>query len=177
MRSIVIILATIWAAAPFPAVAQTGNGQAAPPPPCESAAHRQMDFWVGRWDVYRSDTNALVARSLIESLYGGCAVRENWMPVNGGGTGGSLNAYRPTEGRWRQIYTGSFNGWTEYAGGMQGDDFVLTQLAAPGTANLIRMTYRRAADGAVLQIGERTTDGGQSWQLQYHFTYRRAAES
>ena len=36
-------------AAPAPAAPATP-----PPPACESAEHRQFDFWVGRWDVYPS---------------------------------------------------------------------------------------------------------------------------
>ncbi|WP_114953114.1 hypothetical protein [Sphingosinicella terrae] len=69
-----------------------------PPPACESPEHRQFDFWVGRWDVYPTGTDRLVAHSLIEKLYGGCAIRENWMPLGRTG-GGSLNAWRPAERR------------------------------------------------------------------------------
>jgi hypothetical protein len=159
-------------------LAAQGSGQpAAPPPPvCESPEHKQFDFWVGEWDVYRSDTNQLVARSLIEKLYGGCAVRENWMPVNGFGAGGSLNSYRPDEKRWRQVYTGAGNGWAEYSGGIEGDAMVIAGIQAMpnGSRTPVRITYKRGEDGSVLQIGEQSTDGGKSWKLNYHFTYRPA---
>ena len=74
--------------------AQTAPAPPSGPPPatlCHTAQHGQFDFWVGQWDVYRADTNQLVAHSLIEKLYNGCAVRENWMPLGGTG-GGSLNS-------------------------------------------------------------------------------------
>src|ERR1700748_2606122 len=79
---------------------------ATPPPACTAPEFRQFDFWVGHWDVYPTGTDQLVAHSLIENLYAGCAIRENWMPLAGqGGPGGSLNVYRPAEHRWRQTWT------------------------------------------------------------------------
>lgn len=161
-------------AAGSPVLAQSA---AAPPPPaCESAEHRQFDFWVGQWDVYRPDTNQLVARSLIEKLYGGCAVRENWMPLNGFGAGGSLNSYRPEEKMWRQVYTGAGNGWAEYQGGMEGEAMVLTgiQSMPNGSKTPVRITYKRGEVGSVHQIGEQSSDEGKTWQLRYHFIYRPA---
>jgi hypothetical protein len=164
------------------AFAAQGGSQApapAPPPACETGEHRQFDFWVGRWDVYRSDTNQLVAHSLIEKLYGGCAVRENWMPLNGFGAGGSLNSYRPEKKKWRQVYTGAANGWAEYSGGMDRDAMVLvgTQIMPNGTRTPVRITYKRGESGSILQIGEQSPDGGESWQLRYHFIYRPAQAS
>ncbi len=156
---------------------QAAPATSAPPPACETAEHKQFDFWVGRWDVYRSDTNQLVARSLIEKLYGGCAIRENWMPLSGFGAGGSLNSYRPDEKRWRQVYTGAFNGWAEYSGGMVGDAMVITgtQAMPNGSRTPVRITYKPGAQGSVLQIGEQSADGGKTWALNYHFTYRPAS--
>ena len=159
------------------ATAAPGQTSAPPPPACETPEHRQFDFWVGKWDVYRTDTNTLVAHSLIEKLYGGCAVRENWMPLSGFGAGGSLNAYRPNEKRWRQVYTGAGNGWSEYVGQRQGKAMVIagTLVMPDGSTTPVRITYRRGEGGSVLQIGEQSSDGGRSWHLSYHFTYRPAA--
>ena len=161
------------------AIAAQGGGQAAaqpPPPACETAEHKQFDFWVGKWDVYRSDTNQLVARSLIEKLYGGCAVRENWMPIGGTG-GGSLNSWRPSEGRWRQTWTDSGNNWNEYAGGMESGLMVLTgsSLKAGGGASPVRITYEAKPDGSVVQTGYQSGNGGKAWSLTYQFIYRPAS--
>ena len=160
-------------------VAAQGVGQAVaqpPPPTCQTAEHKQFDFWVGKWDVYRSDTNQLVARSLIEKLYGGCAVRENWMPFGGTG-GGSLNSWRPAEKRWRQTWTDSGNNWNEYVGGFEGARMVLTGSSAKagGAALPVRMTYEAMADGSVVQTGYQSTDAGKSWSLTYQYVYRPAA--
>ena len=164
------------------AAAQTPPAPAAPPAPpppaCTAPEHRQMDFWVGRWDVYPTGTQRLVAHSLIERLYGDCAIRENWMPLRGGG-GGSLNSYRPDEHRWHQTWTDSQNSWTEFTGGMEGEAMVMT---APGRnpdvrPTLVRMTYTHAADGSVRQVGTQSDDNGATWQPRYDFTYVRAVNS
>ena len=158
-------------------LAAQGGGQSAaqPPPPasCDTTEHRQFDFWVGRWKVYRSDTNQLVAHSLIEKLYGGCAVRENWMPIGGTG-GGSINSWRPSERKWHQTWTDSGNNWNEYVGGMDGGLMVLTGTSAKagGSAVSVRMTYEAKRDGSVVQTGYQSQDGGKNWALTYQFLYR-----
>ena len=148
-----------------------------PPPACGSAQHRQFDFWVGRWDVYRPDTGKLVAHSLVEKLYAGCAIRENWMPLQGTG-GGSLNSYRPEKTVWRQVWTDSSNNLNEYTGGFANGVMTLTGLSHPpsGAAMPVRMTYEAKPDGSVVQTGYRSADRGQSWQLSYQFVYRRSAQ-
>ena len=89
-------------AALFLAAVQTATAPA--PPACATAEHRQFDFWVGAWDVYPTGTDQLVAHSLIERLYDGCVIRENWMPLAGAGAdGGSLTSWVPAQGRWRQL--------------------------------------------------------------------------
>jgi hypothetical protein len=144
---------------------------APPPPACTAPEHRQFDFWVGRWDVYPTGTQRLVAHSLIERLYGDCVIRESWMPLRGGG-GSSLNSWRPGERRWRQLWADSANSWAEFSGGLEGEAMVLVAGAGPTRS---RMTYSRQPGGAVRQLVEQTNDGGATWAAQYDFTYRPAA--
>ena len=153
--------------------------QAAPALPkagaCADAEHGQFDFWVGRWDVYPTGTDQLVAHSLIENLYAGCAIRENWMPLAGqGGDGGSLNMYRPAEHRWRQTWTDAGNSLVDFYGGIEGGKMVLTgtRPGPNGDEFLVRMEFSRNPDGSVRQVGTRSADHGATWQPRYDFTYR-----
>ena len=167
-----------WAALTL-TIAGAAAAQAPPPKPaCESPQHRQFDFWLGQWDVYRTDTNQLVAHSLIEKLYGGCAVRENWLPIGSPG-GGSLNSWRPSEKKWLQTWTDGGNNWNEYAGGMDGRLMVLTgtSTSAAGGGTPVRMTYDAKPDGSVVQTGYQSSDGGKTWALAYEYAYRRAGAS
>lgn len=150
----------------------------APPPACSSAEHRAFDFWVGRWDVYRTDTNALVAHSLVERMYDGCAIRESWMP-HGRAGGGSLSAWDPAARLWRQTWVDSANTHASFEGAVESGAMVLAGrwlgYNGPGTEVRARMTYARRGEGAVSQRVEVSTDAGRTWTLGADFLYRPAA--
>ncbi len=158
-------------------LAQASAVQAAPPPspPCTGAAYSAFDFWVGDWDVYQAGKDALVAHSKIEKLYGGCAVRENWMPLKGSG-GGSLSDYEPSTGRWHQTWLSSIPGRVEFDGGPAGGRMVLTgwwpHSGPKGEDGLTRMTYSRVEGNAVRQFGEFSADHGLTWQTSFDLIYR-----
>ena len=149
------------------------------PNPCAAPEHRQFDFWVGKWNVYPTGKTNLVARSLIESVYSGCGVRENWMPLKPNADGGSLNIYVPAEHAWRQTWIDSSGARVDFKGGWNGRAMVLEgfwpDVLGPGKSATVRMTYTRAADGSVRQLGEASEDGGKTWTPNFDFTYRPAA--
>lgn len=148
---------------------------ATPPPPCTDPAFAAFDFWVGEWDVYQAGKDALVAHSRIEKLYGGCAIRENWMPLKGTG-GGSLSDYEPATGRWHQTWLSSTPGRVEFDGGPAGGKMVLTgwwpHSGPKGEDGLTRMTYSRLEGNAVRQFGEFSADHGLTWQTSFDLIYR-----
>jgi len=92
---------------------------------CKSPGHRQFDFWVGTWDVSPTGQNKVVARSVIENLYSGCVIRENWMPATGT-AGGSLNTYDPDDGKWHQVWMDAANARVMFDGGLVDGKMVLT---------------------------------------------------
>lgn len=159
--------------------APTTTAQTAPTPPpaCTSEAHDAFDFWVGDWQVTPRAGGAVVATSKIEKLYGGCAVRENWMPVNGTG-GGSLNSIA-ADGRWYQRWVGSSGETVDFVGGLnKAGQMVLTgwwrAYGGPGNDQLVRMTYTANEDGSVRQHGEISSDHGTSWATGFDLIYRPA---
>jgi hypothetical protein len=158
-----------------PAMAQTPP--APQPPACTAPEHRQFDFWVGRWDVYPTGKDKLAGHSLIEKLYDGCAIRENWMPLGNAG-GGSLNNYVTDQKVWRQTWLDSSNARVEFEGGLKGSAMVLTGFwkgaNGPGQDGLVRMTYTRESGGSVRQLGELSRDDGKSWAPIFDFTYKPA---
>lgn len=175
-----IVTAALLAVAGGAAVAQTAPPAATPParpPACQAPEHSQFDFWIGHWDVYATGSERLVGRNLIEKIYGGCTIRENWMPVGGTG-GGSLNMYSPVDRRWHQTWQDSANARVEFDGGMAGDTMVLIGywpgIGGPGKDGWVRMSYSRNADGSVRQLGEQSLDHGRSWSTAFDLTYRKS---
>jgi hypothetical protein len=162
---------------PLPPRADHEPDRAAPRAgPCVDPEYRQFDFWVGRWAVSPTGSAKVVAQSLIERLYDGCAIRENWMPVGQAG-GGSLSSYVRPEHAWRQAWVDSSGARAEFKGGWNGQAMVLTgPWPLPnGRARLVRMTYTQGADGSVRQAGEASLDDGRTWKPTFDFTYRPVA--
>ena len=163
------------------AAAHAGNTPtAAPAPPaaplgCTSAQSHQFDFWVGRWHVFpAAKPGQQVATSLIEKLYSGCAVRENWMPLSGA-EGGSLNSYDAQAHAWRQTWVDASGSRADFSGAWNGKAMVLEGIwPQPGhPKQRTRMTYTPRADGSVEQAGESSDDDGRTWQPSFDFIYRR----
>ncbi len=155
-------------------VIAAAQGAGPPEVGCTAAQSRQFDFWVGRWQVFRRvDPEHPVAESVIENLYGGCAIRENWLPRRGA-AGGSLSAWVGGDPGWRQTWVDASGAWVEFRGGWNGRAMVLQgRWPQPGQpAQITRMTYTVEADGAVRQLGESSDDGGGSWQASFDFVYR-----
>jgi hypothetical protein len=166
-------IAAALLALPFAAVAAPPSNSLG----CTSPQARQFDFWVGKWDVYLSvNPQQKVATSLIEKLYHGCAVRENWTPVNDKPSG-SMNAYSPEQKRWRQLWADSNGGSALFSGGWDGKSMILTGTwPQPGhSTQLTRMTYRPLYDGSVEQIGATSDDAGRTWQPAFDFIYKPAS--
>lgn len=146
-----------------------------PPPACASAAHAAFDFWVGEWDVVATGTNSKVATSRIERVATGCAIRETWMPLSGGG-GTSITLLSHRSGRWEQVWIGGDGKRVDFTGGISDGAMVLTgywdKVGPRGEDQIIRMTYTALADGSVRQFGEASSDHGRTWQTSFDFTYR-----
>lgn len=174
MRPAVVIASclAVW----LPAVAPRAQTAAPPPRPnCSQAQMRQLDFWVGDWEVSQTGDSQVIASSKIEKLYGGCAIKETYDAPRapGGAYGGtSYSGWDRKDERWHQMYVDTNGNVTWYTGGLEGVDMVLTAAAANGAVQ--KMTYHPLPGGAVEQVGLISTDEGRTWQASYDYTYRRA---
>jgi hypothetical protein len=160
------------------AMAQAATPTATVPqaPPCGSALHHQLDFWVGDWSVYQSiDEKKQVATSRIETVMDGCGIRENFAspiaPSGGAYSGTSYSGYDRKDGKWHQMYVDTNGNVTWYTGGLDGVDMVLTAPGKDGT--LQKMTYHPGSDGSVRQTGLVSADDGKTWQPGYDLIYRK----
>jgi len=155
--------------------AHASQAAAAPPPAdCSAPEKRQLDFWVGHWDVSVTGQAGAIASSDIAALPGGCGISEHYdSPGAPGGRyqGWSYSGYDRNDDQWHQMYLDSHGNVTWFSGHLTGKSLVLT---APGRAgSLQRMSYIPGDDGSVRQLGEVSTDAGASWQPGYDYTYRR----
>ncbi|MEL7445038.1 MAG: hypothetical protein AAGK02_04410 [Pseudomonadota bacterium] len=145
---------------------------------CASPMHAAFDFWVGEWDVFHAGSEEKVADSTIERTHGGCAVIENWKPLNGRG-GTSLNHFDANTGEWHQKWMGTGPHAVEFTGGPTVSGMVITgywrDYVGQGRSAWVRMTYSRNEDGSVRQFGEASVDYGVTWNASFDLLYRPKA--
>jgi Protein of unknown function (DUF1579) len=155
-------------------------------PRCASAAHRELDFWLGEWDVVlrvrkspRVDEWA-VSRGVnrIESILDGCAVEERFSAVGPDQpwAGRSLSRWVEGERKWRQAWVDDTGSYLAFSGGMQGKDMVLVgePFVRDGERLQMRMVFTEIQADSLLWRWERTADAGATWLPMMIIEYRRA---
>jgi hypothetical protein len=86
----------------FPAWAQAPAA-----PACSAAEYRQLDFWVGDWDIEFDAGGGKVghaANHITGDEYGGCVIAEHFTQPDIGYRGGSYSSFDGQTGRWRQTW-------------------------------------------------------------------------
>lgn len=160
----------------FPEVATRFDRMARP---CmHDPRHRELDFWVGDWDVRPTGTPPVgpAARNTITLEYNGCVVKETWRPGIGVG-GESYNLFDRSFGEWRQTWVDGFGNQHDYRGKLEGRNLVyfgeLPPLPGQTGRQKTRLTFFNISADSVRQFSERSADGGQTWQVNYDLTYVR----
>jgi hypothetical protein len=163
--------AAVLAACATPAQAQ----QQAPPPNCSAAEHHALDFWIGEWDAFRADNNALSGHSSITQEQNGCVIHEHWESVGQGAgyAGQSLNIYNRLNGHWEEYWTDTTGGVLYFVGGpiAHGVQMTTGDRGESARPRYARVTFTDQGDGTVRQQGENSTDG-QTWTTGYVLIYR-----
>jgi hypothetical protein len=139
--------------------------------PCiqPGAPWRQLDFWVGSWDVYDRSGNRM-GQSRIERILGDCVVLENW---KGTGEGKSWNTWNAARKRWEQSWVDSSATPIFFSGQLEDGVMVYhsDQPQPDGSAYERRLTFTPLPGHRVRQLSRATTDGGKTWSTEYDFIY------
>ena len=148
--------------------------QTAPPAPpkCDAPEYRQLDFWVGKWDVTMRGQPA--GANLVTLEEGGCLVHEHWTGKQGG-TGQSFNFFNREDGAWHQVWVSSSGNVLDLAGHYA--DGTLTYLGQnrqpDGTTLRHRLSFHANGDGTVRQLWETSSDNGATWAVSFDGLYAR----
>jgi len=172
-------LAAVRAAPQWPAVLDAYDAVVRP---ClHDARFRELDFWVGDWDVRPTGTPPVgpPARNTVTSDDNGCVVTEHWK-APGGSEGQSFNIFDRSIGKWRQTWVDNIGGQHDYQGGLNDGNMVYVgDTPAPG-GRLgripTRLTFFHISADSVRQFSETSTDGGKTWSTAYDLMYVRRKE-
>jgi len=139
--------------------------------PCQDQPiHRQLDFWVGEWDVLNPQGKH-VGQSSVKIILGGCVILESWTS-DLLGHGQSFNFYDAARKRWRQTWVDDSGGNIDFAGELHDGAMRFEgERPEPRTGLPHRLTFSRLPGGRVRQLAEVTRDGGKTWSVRYDFTY------
>lgn len=135
---------------------------------------RQMDFWVGQWEVIGPEGKKAGVNT-IETALKGRAIIERWTSA-GGNSGTSINYFDAARKQWVQVWIddsgdalqtlGAFeNGAMRTAGETSMHD---------GKRGKMRSTLTPNADGTITQLIEESADDGKTWTVAFKGTYKRA---
>lgn len=159
-----------------------------PTPPstaCTTPEHRQLDFWIGDWDV------AIRARTApdkdvwgeakgtqhIESILGGCAIAEHFTAEGPQQpwAGKSYSSWQPKLGKWRQTWVDDSGNYLAFTGGVEAG--VMTLYGEPRTVEAktiqMRMVFQAVTAQSLHWEWQRTEDNWSTNVVMMSIDYRR----
>jgi hypothetical protein len=137
--------------------------------------HRQLDFWLGDWDVFDVGAEAVpVARARITRLLDQCVIHELYESAAVGGLRGeSFSIFDRTRGVWHQTWVTNRGQLLQIEGGEKEGRVVLQgdYIAEDGRRTLLRGAWWQEKQ-AVRERAETSTDGGHTWQPAFDLVFR-----
>jgi len=174
MRNILAAILAFGVAACATADAQ----QQAQTPPCSAPEFRQMDFWLGTWDVRWDAIGNVPAgqgTNVIMPMLGDCVIREAFDggASVGGLVGHSVSVYHAPARMWRQTWVDNQGGYFALTGGPDGEGrFILTNTRISDNAPHLRMVFEDIAENSLIWRWQRSADG-QAWSDAWVIHYVR----
>jgi tetratricopeptide (TPR) repeat protein len=141
--------------------------------PCKDKAHaefRQLDFWIGEWEVFGGTQKA--GDSSIQLILKDCVVLENWVGTTGD-SGKSFNKYNTITKKWEQFWVSDTGSTQHFTGELVDGEmrYVLEQPLRSGGTLIRHLTFSKLPDGRVRQLSQGSTDGGKTWGTEYDYVY------
>jgi Protein of unknown function (DUF1579) len=163
--------------------------QANPPEPpskaCAAPENRQLDFWLGEWDLTlrarKSPTSdewdEAKATNQVRSRYGGCVIEESFAAAGPESpwAGMSVSTYLPQAMKWRQTWVDDQGNYIALSGGWQDGKMTLygEPRAKDGKTIQMRMVFSEIRPDHLYWTWERTEDGGGAWTPMMTIQYTR----
>lgn len=161
--------------------APAGTTSAAQQTACVGPEFRQLDFWLGSWDVSWSASPGQPAgqgTNVITRDFEGCVVHEHFDggPTTGNLIGESWSLYHAPTQRWRQTWVDNQGGYFALVGGPQDNKFVLVSSSLSDNTPQQRMVFEEITPNAFKWRWQRTTDQGATWADSWVIRYTRRAQ-
>jgi len=173
MRRGILLILTVSLLLPAAAV----RAQEKKPAPCSAPEARQLDFWVGDWNLtWKGGTGTNHVRSIL----GGCVIEENFTEADSAGTGlvgHSYSVYDAVHKIWKQTWVDNQGAYLDFTGGTEGDTMVFSRHAErKGKRFQQRMVFSNITHDALDWSWDRSDDDGKTWKPMWVIHYARAED-
>jgi hypothetical protein len=152
------------------------NAQPQKTPCTANPVYRQLDFWIGDWDVYGLNGKK-AGDSRIELILDSCIILENWKSASSNYSGKSFNTYNSTSNQWQQTWVDNIGGTLEYLEGNYNNNRMTFQTKpfnfSKDTIAVRKLSLYNLSSDKVRQHFEITKDNGVTWKTEYDLQYRR----
>jgi hypothetical protein len=151
----------------------------APPNSCAASEQRQLDFWVGEWDLTWTGNKAGEVQhgtNTIRRVLDGCVVEENFSGESDMHLRGkSLSIFDPNAAKWKQTWVDNEGGYLDFVGEFRGGQMILgREVTRPdGTRGMQRMVFKNISAHEFDWSWEGSKDAGKTWQVVWPIHYKR----
>jgi hypothetical protein len=156
---------------------QSGAPAAPPPNPCAAAEPKQLEFWVGDWDLtWPGEKQGQIdhGTNSIHRLLDNCVVEENF---SGGEAmhlrGLSVSIFDTWARKWKQTWVDNEGGYLDSVGEFKDGQMILARDAVrlDGTKEIQRMVFKNITANEFDWNWEASTDGGKTWRVMWPIHY------
>lgn len=181
MRSRIIKIGILlWmVAAPVLTVHSQTTTPATQPQPCTEAQRKQLDFWLGDWDLTwpgAKQNEIAHGRNTVKRIMDNCVVQENFSGEDSTPLRGmSVSSFNPSTGKWNQTWVDNQGAYLDFVGEFKDGEMILAREAAKsdGTRIIQRMVFRNINANEFDWSWEASKDGGKTWTVQWPIHYKR----
>jgi len=159
---------------------QSSSSAPTPSPyPCAAAEQKQLDFWVGEWELTWPGAKSGElghGSNSIQRLLDGCVVQENFSAqASGHLRGTSVSTFDANAGKWKQTWVDNEGGYLDFVGEFKDGQMILQREAVGknGAKSLQRMVWKNIGANELDWSWEASADGGKTWQVQWPIHYKR----
>jgi hypothetical protein len=149
-----------------------------PPNLCLLPEQKQLDFWLGEWDLTwpaAKEGEIDHGTNSVHRILDGCVVEENFSAETSGHLRGrSVSIFDARSNKWKQTWVDNEGSYLDFSGEWKDGQMVLSrETSRNGKAILQRMVFKHVMPNEFDWSWESSGDGGKTWRVNWPIHYKR----